>query len=146
MSPMRLVRITAMTAPAAPMSIARAEMTATLLVTGRYSGGAWSASRAGSRDGATGSPSSSAIWVGLRSATSCVFLVFEFTDHGRRREIDLRRAQPVLEQIGEFRLFVGCHVREAVDQLHRDRRRRVGQLVATGRRKIDLGATLVGGR
>src|SRR3954471_11845383 len=99
MSPMRLVRITAMMAPPAPMIIARTAMKATLELTGRYSGGALSDARAGSSDGATGKPSAAFSGVWLGSVTAGSALLLELSEHRRRGEIDLRATEPRFEQI-----------------------------------------------
>src|SRR4051812_33431050 len=119
MSPMRLVRITAMTAPPAPMSIASPEITATRLLTGRYSGGAWSERRAGSSDGAIGRPSAafSGVWLGSGTSGTAV-PILEFADHRRRGDIDLGSVQPSLEKIRELSLLLRRHMGQAVDELH----------------------------
>src|SRR5437899_2241780 len=107
MRPISDVRTNATTAPPAPMTIAQQAMIATRRSTGRYSGGALMIASAGSSDGATGNPSAAFSGVCSPSGTSCFDLgVFELAQHRRRREVDLRGAQPAFEQLGEPLLIV----------------------------------------
>ena len=105
MSPMRRVRMLAINAPPAPTTIASSEMTDDATIDRRVLGWRVNDASAGSSDGATGKPPAGFNGIGSPSDTRRSRLRLLFAEHRRRGEVDVRFAQPLLEQVRERRLL-----------------------------------------